>query len=135
MYCKEDSGVDAAVVFGRLDDKRERELRSRFEYWIDGGVNDKWFHGFNQDGYRGCFVFKWKISRQHHRMYGFLCHPTTGTNRRFQLCVLASHARKNQEATDVTDLDGVNSLRLDPLVGTVIKIAFPDRGGSPSWVN
>ena len=133
--CPEDNKIDAAVVFAGLDDKKERELRSRFDYWIEGGRNTKWFHGFNQEGYRECCVFKWKVRRQHHRLHGFLCQPTPRTNRRFQLCVLVSHATKNQEATDTTELDGVNALRVEPSVHDGITIAFPDHGGRQPWVN
>jgi hypothetical protein len=80
-------------------------------------------------------VFKWKVRRQHHRLYGFLCHPTPNANRRFQLCVLVSHAKKSQEATDITELDAVNGLRVDSSVRDAITIAFPDSGGSQQWVN
>ena len=135
LCCQEDNEIDAAVVFAGLDDKKDRDLRSRFEHWIDGGTNNKWFHGFNEEGYRECFVFKWKAKRQHHRLYGFLCHPMPRTNRRFQLCVLVSHAKKNQRETNKTELDGVKALRSDSSVYAAITTEFPDNGGSEPWVN
>lgn len=135
LCCQEDDELDAAVVFAGLEDKKDRDLRSRFEHWIDGGTNNKWFHGFNEKDYRECFVFKWKEKRQHHRLYGFLCHPMPRTNGRFQICVLISHAEKNQIETDITELDGVNALRSDPSVNVAITMRFPDTGGSEPWVN
>ena len=40
--------LDAGLEFGRLKEKKTRELRSRFDYWIDGGKHDKYFHGWPQ---------------------------------------------------------------------------------------
>jgi hypothetical protein len=61
LSCSGDSNIDAGVVFGGLNQKREREVRSRFDYWIDGSKADRWFHGWPNDAdYKQCFVFKWK---------------------------------------------------------------------------
>ena len=135
LCCREDDKIDADVAFESLDDKKEKEVRSRFEYWIDGGTHDTWFHRFNHEDYRECFVFKWRAKRQHHRLYGFLCQPRPRTDGRFQLCVLTSHAKKNQEATDVTELDGANALRVEPLVHFAITMEFPEKGGGNAWPN
>ena len=75
LECKQDVGIDAAVVFEKLTKNRERELRNRFEYWIDGFHHDRYFHGWQAPGYRECFVFKWKHKGKNHRFYAFLCHP------------------------------------------------------------
>lgn len=122
-----DEEVDAAETFESLDAKRERELRTRFEAWIDGvHHNNQWFHGFNREGYRECFVFKWTEKRLRYRLYGFLCHPLPRTNKRFQVCVLTNHAEKSQWETDPSELNKANSLRVDSYVQAAIQMFFHD---------
>ena len=123
LECKQDVGIDAAVVFEKLTKNRERELRNRFEYWIDGFHHDRYFHGWQAPGYRECFVFKWKHKGKNHRFYAFLCHPNP-SNYRFQLCVLVSHATKSVWNTDSSELDGANKLRVNPDVVSVIENEF-----------
>ena len=134
LSCQEDASLDAAAVFDGLDDKRERLIRSRFEYWIDGNTNNRWFHGFNEEEYKTCFVFKWKERRQNHRLYGFLCNPKPHSDARFQLCVLACHTNKNEWETDLNELDGVCALQSNPLVRIAISVEFPDSMGGV-WQN
>ena len=133
----EDDSLDAAAVFAGLSDKREMELRTRFDYWIDGGIQDNYFHGWpNNPKYRKCFVFKWRHKRQNHRFYGFLCNPTPKSNRRFQLCVLCSDATKRDWNTDPNELKAVEELRLVPAVRGAIEMVFPDtEAGVTSWLN
>lgn len=120
-----DSTVDAKKAFDELAAKRERELRSRFDYWIDGGSNKRWFHGWDVPQYRLCFVFKWK-DKKHQRMYGFLCHPMPNREPRLEICVLVLHAQKTEYETDAAELDRVNAIRVNETVLAAIRKAFPD---------
>ena len=52
-----DPHLDAAGVFAELSVKADRQVRSRFDYWIDGGINDNYFHGWNDQKHRDCFSF------------------------------------------------------------------------------
>jgi len=127
LVSKGDDDVDAAETFEELEMRRERELRTRFETWIDGvHHNNQWFHGFDRAPYRECFVFKWKEKRQHHRLYGFLCHPRPRTNKRFQVCVLTNHATKSQHETDPSELNKAESLRTNSYVRVALEMVFPD---------
>jgi hypothetical protein len=121
-----DDDVDAAPTFSGLNEKRDRELRTRFDAWIDGVINDQWFHGFNRPEDRGCFVFKWKEKRLRHRLYGFLWHPCRNTNARLEICVLATHATKTTEETDPAQLAKARALRADYRVRMAISMIFPD---------
>ena len=123
LECEQDEGIDAAAVFEKLDKNQERELRDRFECWIDGFHHNKYFHGWNTPGYRECFVFKWRHKGKSHRFYAFLCHPKP-SNHRFQLCVLVSHATKSVWNTDSSELDGANKLRVNPDVISAIQNEF-----------
>jgi hypothetical protein len=68
--------VNAKRYFDKLKEKTARDVRSRFDYWLQGGVFDKYFHGWPNDREpKHCFVFKWKEAGAHHRLYGFLCDP------------------------------------------------------------
>ncbi len=120
-----------------MDKKTERELLDRFDYWIAGGIHDRYFHGWPNDAeYKDCFVFKWKKKRDCHRIYGFLDHPTPGSNPRFQLCVLVSHAKKSEWETDRRELDNVKGLRNKPAVRVAIRKAFPDgKLVARQWLN
>jgi len=130
-----DELLNAEAVMGTLSEKRQRQVRSRFDHWIDGGTNNKWFHGFNAPEHRDCFVFKWKERNQGQRLYGFLCNPRQRTNRRFQLCVLAYHATKNERETDTAELDRVMALMANHLVRGAVQMEFPDGGGGGQWAN
>lgn len=132
LDCPEDSEVDAEEVFNDyLDEKRQLEMRNKFDYWKRGGRNDLWFHGFNEIGYRECFVFKWKQAGSYHRLYGFLIHPYT-LNARYLLCILISHAQKNQANTDPAELNFINRVRLRPDVIAAVKREFPEKPGGPN---
>jgi hypothetical protein len=134
-----DSRVDAVAVFRGLCKGRERELRSRFETWIDGVQHqNRWFHGFDRPDCRDCFVFKWKEENVGQRLYGFLCHPLPRTKPRFLLCVLTNHGEKPhpQWETDPAELDVAKSLRVNAGVQAAIRWEFPDQApGSAKWRN
>src|SRR5579863_9412955 len=125
LSSERDATLDAHDVFENLDEIPKRLLLSRFDYWIDGGINDRYFHGWSDPNYRNCFVFKWKHENQNHRMYGFLCHSKPNENPRFQLCVLISHARKTQWETDPQELNGARNLHESAAVREAIARAFP----------
>jgi hypothetical protein len=119
--------VNAKRCFDELKEKTARDVRSRFDYWLGGGICDKYFHGWPNDWeHKHCFVFKWKQAGTHHRLYGFLCHPMQTTNPAFQVCILVSHARKNTEETDPSELNAVNEFRMEKEVVCAVVAAFPD---------
>lgn len=125
----EDGGIDAKRVFDALSQKHKDEMRNKFEYWQRGQHQDRYFHGFNDPVYRECFVFKRKQAGTYHRFYGFLIHPRPRTQPRYQVCVLVSHAQKNQENTDPSELNSVNQIRMKLEVIAAIKRKFPERTG------
>jgi len=130
LDCPEEDAIDAREVFyDYLDEKRQVEMRNKFDYWKRGGRNDQWFHGFNEIAHRECFVFKWKAAGTYHRFYGFLTHPCPLTNARYELCILVSHAKKNQPNTDPAELNFVNKTRANPHVTAAVKKEFPESPG------
>ena len=137
-----DADIDAAATFGGPSSKKQRELRDRFDTWIEhapGQHNDLWFHGFtNTEAYRDCFVFKWREKEAGHRLYGFICHPQPNTNKRFQLCVLTNHGEKPRAKwqTDLSELDIANRTRANRHVLAVISMNFPDQAsGTKQWTS
>lgn len=124
----ENSSLDAKDEFDSLSEKKEREVRSRIDYWISGAPpNDRWFHGWPNDyEVKEYFCFRWDERRQQHRLYGFLWNPQPMTNARFQLCVLTYHDAKNDESTNRTLLLRSMSLRVNAMVRTAINFEFPD---------
>jgi len=121
-----DSRIDARTAFDGLKENDERNLRARFDHWLDGNTHDKYFHGWpNLEKYKQCFVFKWKKAGTNHRLYGFLYNPKPLTDPGFQVCVLVAHAQKSDE-TDFTILDYINELRTTQLVSQAIKAAFAE---------
>jgi hypothetical protein len=125
-----ESRIDAKVEFDSLglsNLKKRRELDTRFDYWIDGGRNDKWFHGWPNDyDVKECFCFKWEHKKRTHRLYGFLFHPQSHTNPAFQICVLVYHDFKSDESTDRNLLLRSMALRTNPAVHAAIGFVFPD---------
>lgn len=91
--------INGKLIFEKLKDKLKQGVHNRFDAWLSGMINDKWYHGWNEEGFRDCFVFKWKDNRQHHRLYGFLCHPKADDSS-FLVCVLVSHTTKNEHEAD-----------------------------------
>ena len=116
--------IDGLSVFQGLPKKREREVRSRFDHWIDGNTYKQYFHGWDTDAHKDCFVFKWKEKNVHQRLYGFLCHPRKAEPS-FLVCVLCNHATKNKWETDLSELDGASKLFKNPKVHAAIALAYP----------
>ena len=122
----DDNRVNAGEAFENLSARQDREVRTRMDYWINGGTNDRWFHGWpNDPKYKRCFVFKWKEQRQGKRLYGFLCHPKPSSPR-LSLCVLGIHATKNERETDISELDRIVGLMYDNSVKIAIKQSFEE---------
>jgi hypothetical protein len=129
--------LNAADVFKGLDGDKERLVRTRFDHWIDGYIQDNYYHGWpNVPKWKYCFVFKWKNGRVNHRLYGFLFNPQDA-NPRFQVCILCSHTTKQQHDTDARELDRAMKLRSDPDVIAAIRRAFPNvpLEGGKKWIN
>lgn len=122
----EDTGIDAKAVFDTLNQKHKEEMLSKFDLWQRGQHQNKYFHGFNELGYRGCFVFKRKQAGTYHRFYGFLHHPRTYTQPGYRVCILVQHAQKNRENTDSSELDFTVAISIKPQVIVAIKRAFPE---------
>jgi hypothetical protein len=132
----EDNELDAAEVFDSLPEKTLRTVRSRMDYWLQGGVHDKWFHGWpNVAEYKNCFVFKWDEKKQSHRLYGFLCHPKPESAPGFRLCVLITHALKDDFDTDLSILDRVNQYGQDQRTIMAIRTTYLEYRGGRTWRN
>ncbi|HZG54156.1 MAG TPA: hypothetical protein VEZ40_18785 [Pyrinomonadaceae bacterium] len=121
--------VDAKDKFQALSDDEERTLLSRIDYWIDGKVYKKYFHGWDASQYRGkyttCFVFK----LQERRFYGFLAHPKSA-DRRFEACVLVLHQEKNQWETEEGDLRRIKEISEDAAVRKALMEHYDPKSGS-----
>lgn len=127
LECPEDKGIDAKRVYARLPQKKRQDVLNRFELWLDEGTCNKYFHGWpNNPQYKHCFVFKWRDTQGHHRLYGFLFNPRPETDAGYRVCVLVSHAVKGDPNTDPAELDGANRLRESVEVIIAVKKAFPE---------
>lgn len=137
LTCDDDPDVDGMAAFQMLSKKRERELKTRFDYWIDGKRQDNYFHGWpNEPDNKDCFVFKWKEKNIRHRLYGFLFNPKPTANPSFRVCVLVSHGTKAEWKTDPHHKSLAKGMRAKQAVIDAIMLTFPDsRGGEKSWVN
>ena len=116
--------VSAKLVFDGLENTNpERMLWVRFDSWVAGLPNKKWYHGWTQSQYKGnytnCFVFKCKEKKLEHRFYGFLCNPKP-SDHSYQVCLLIRHALKKEWETDETDLKIVEEMRNLPTVQRAI---------------
>ena len=129
LECAEDAKMNAKGAFDDLNEKHQLEMRNKFDYWKRGNHNDSYFHGFNEIGYRECFVFKRKQAGTYCRFYGFLIHPLVLTDAGYQLCILVSYAQKNQANTDPHELSFVNGIRVRVDVIAAVKKEFPEKPG------
>jgi len=128
LECATRKDINAKVTFDGLKQKTREDVMNRFDYWLDEGICDKYFHGFpNHPVYHQCWVFKWKQAGAYHRLYGFLANPRAITNKGFRACILVSHAQKNTANTDPSELAHAESLRLNIAVMTEVRKAFPER--------
>jgi hypothetical protein len=65
LICPEDAAIDAKETFDSLPVDKQRLVRDRFDYWLQRGTHNRYFHGWDYAPYKNCFVFKWKKRRQH----------------------------------------------------------------------
>jgi hypothetical protein len=133
---EEDEDLDAGAVFDGLAGATELKVRSRMDYWLQGNIYDKYFHGWKGlPEYKDCFEFKWEERHKPQRFYGFLCHPVPISNPRFELCVLIFYGVKDDD-TDFGVLDNVNRLRKHPETTNAICQTYPEYGwrGKKEWV-
>ena len=133
LTTSEDCGVTVNAK-GCLSDlaaspKSYRELKTRFDYWIDGDApHPKYFHGWKDSRWRGLFVFKWIVDRVHQRLYGFLCNENDRLPRQVT-CVLVTHDTKGQWNTDQRILRGLSKLRTNRAVILAVRTAIGGGGG------
>jgi hypothetical protein len=131
---QEDDELNAGSVFDGLTGTVRQLVRSRMDYWLNGGSHPKYFHGWpNEPRYKQCFVFKWDEGRIGQRFYGFLCNPNPNWDPGFRTCVLILHATKHENETDLTYLDRVNRWRQDLRTEGAIKRIYPEYGGAHRW--
>jgi hypothetical protein len=127
LECPEDPRVNAKIVFDKLDTKHKQEMLNKFDLWQRAELHvTRYFHGFDEIGFKECFVFKRKHAGTYHRFYGFLTHPCPSSRPRYQVCVLVSHAIKNRENTDPSELNFVNVVRVTPELISALKREFPE---------
>jgi hypothetical protein len=132
-FLEDSSGeLDAAKEFAGLGVNKARELKSKMDYWIDGGPpHKKYCHGWDEQKYKHCWVFKLKNKR----FYGFVCHPRPDSDAGFLLCVLIYHDMKYQQESNYGLLDRINVLRESPSVTIAIKRIYPEYKGGKTWPN
>ena len=137
LVCDGSPDVDGITAFEHLSEAKERELRTRFDYWIEHQRQDKYFHGWpNEPSNKHCFVFKWKEKNVNQRLYGFKFNPKPKTSPGFQVCILVSHGTKGEWETDPGHKTLANLMRSKQAVIDAIKIAFPDvEEGDKSCMN
>ena len=110
----------------RPSKKASWATKTRIDYWIEGNnAPPKYFHGYDEQKYRECFVFK----RDEDRFYGFKCHPRPKTAARLEMCVLTFHDSKFEAERNYTLLDRINVLRKDPYVIAAIRESYPEFTG------
>jgi len=135
LSCDQDAEINAHAVFARMKGTPLDNVRARFDHWIGCQVHDKYHHGWpGHKKYGECYCFRWYEKEARHRFYGFKFHPSK-SNPGFQVCVLVSHARKFDDATDLTELDRAVRLRADETVVAAIRKEFPEnkKQGSIRW--
>jgi len=125
-----DRRVTAKDKFDKFKRKIELNFRTRFDAWVDGQINTKKFHGWNKSEFSGhytnCFVFKYEENNKQIRLYGFLSHPKA-SDRRYEVCVLAVHAFKNQHETHETDLKTIEQLRTLSDIQKIVEDFFKEK--------
>lgn len=129
-FLEGDAQLDAGETFDSLSEKARQTLMSRMDWWVAGNdLPSEWFHGFpNSRYYKDCFTFKWKEKRVGNRLYAFLCHPRTKSDRSFQLCALCIHAIKTEFETEQSELDRVNQWHHNGGTREAITTHYPEYG-------
>jgi hypothetical protein len=131
---KNDGEFDAMAKFVGLKSSKASFVRSIMDHWADG--NDKpvwWFHGFNDEEFKQCFVFKWDEGRVGQRLYGFKCHPKTKSAKEFLLCVLVFHDSKTDKV-NYSLLRRINKILENCEEVAAIFEKYPEYKGVHKWV-
>ena len=130
--------LDARKIFDGLSSAGKEDMRNRIDHWLQGGIHDKYHHGFPNDAaHDQCYVFK----HQSLRIYGFLCNPKPKTDPGFRLCVLTQAALKHQWKTEMTYLDNAMAMLKDQRAVAAIADPkkppkYPEYGKGPKqWKN
>lgn len=118
-------GCQAISELKGLTQNNERDVRNRFDYWVEGGKpHDNYFHGWpNLLAYKDCIEFRWKEKKVRCRFYGFLCHPRK-SDPSFHVCVLTGYDRKTTNDTDFTILDAAIRLKSHPDIKKLLEAEF-----------
>jgi len=105
-----DDRLDASAEFGKLKESRRRLILDSMDAWTNGTPDiSTRFHGWpNDDECWMCYVFKAREGNVGHRFYGYLCNPLPDA-RGFRVCVICTHARKTERASDRAELLFVKS--------------------------
>jgi hypothetical protein len=128
LRCDNNPQVNAEAVFNALKQNDQNRMRDKFESWMRGNNGpSEWFHGFDDGGRKYCFVFKRKKGHTRYRYYGFLINPQPNTDPGYRLCVLTNHAQKNVEATDPSETNFADALRVNADVIAAVKKSFTDK--------
>jgi hypothetical protein len=117
--------LNAADEYEELRSKDKDTLRARMSRWCDGMPGPKkYFHGWDNQPYRECMVFKLNDDR----FYGYTCHPLPESSPAFWLCVLNIHASKREHETDYAELDRVNEWRTSSAARSAIAKTYTEYG-------
>ncbi len=129
----DDGRFDAVTKFNSLRDNKARWVRSIMDHWVDGHDRPPWwFHGFDEEEFKACFVFKWDEHRAGQRLYGFKCHPKPQSDKGFLLCVLVFHDQKTDKV-DYGILREINNLRRDLQVIEAVGVQYKEFRGTYKW--
>ena len=127
LRCDDNPSVNAETVYNALKESDRNRMRDKFDSWMRGNNGPaEWFHRFDDEARKYCFVFKRKKGHTRYRYYGLLIHPHPTTNPGYELCVLATHAQKNTAMTDPAETNFVNLLRTNFAVIAAVRRTFPE---------
>ena len=128
----EDADVTAAPTIEKIATSggtEKSKVWSRFDFWVDFGINKKYFHGWHEPGFKHCFVFKWNKGgpdeKTMQRLYGSLFHPRPKTPG-FEVCLLFSHCVKYGKHTDPQQKLKAEELFVNAAVIAAVKKQYPD---------
>ena len=130
---KDDGEFNAITKFQGLKSNKARFVRSIMDHWVDGKDNPPWwFHGFNEEEFKRCFVFKWDEKRVGQRLYGFKCHPKKSA-KGFQLCVLVFYDFKTDKV-NYGLLRRINQILENLKEVVAISAKYPEYKGVHKWI-
>jgi hypothetical protein len=130
LHNAEFSYVNVTDVFEGLPENISDTFKRRFDNWIaalpGSPVPHHQYHGWEKTDYDGkyieCFVFK----APGHRLYGFLCHPKSPGDKRYELCVLVLHDDKYAHKTWEPNLKNSKKMNTNTDVIRAIEVEYPN---------